>query len=307
MGLLVITVFGSLVVGAGAALVWFAVRGRREGLSGGVVRGVTAGVGILGLAAYVCTLLLSVPFLFPAGLTIPYELVVGYSEFRFVAPLVVGVVLVAVLALPWSKRRTAGVAELSRRGVFSFSQGRWFIAPLMILGLIILLTIPAGLASRPDEVTGRYTAYVIELGGENSVGSGIYGWFYSVPALVALVSLLAITVGVLAAIARPRLGTDPSEESRTRRLRSRNVVAATTAALSLHLAVIFQSLAGTASLRGSFSSSIGTYSVWTPFAALEAALSIGSYVAAALGVGLWTAVALSALPTRRIVPAPAYA
>ncbi|MEI3868101.1 hypothetical protein V6S02_13545 [Microbacterium sp. CCNWLW134] len=304
MGVLVVAVFGSLIVGVLGAVGWFALRGRRQALAGGTVRGVTLGVGAVGFASYLSTVLLGASFLFPVSLAVPFQLFDLSAQYRFLIPLIVGIALVAALAFPWPSRRSAGVAELSRRGVFRFSRGRWFIAPLVVLGFILLLTIPAGLASRPDEATGFYTAYVIELGGENSVGTGIYGWFYSVPALVALAVLAVVTLGVLAAIARPRLGLNPAGESRTRQLRSRNVFVAATAALSLHLATVLQSLAGTASLRGSFSSSIGTFSVWTPFAALEIVLTVGSYVAAALGAGLWAAVALSAVPARRTTPAP---
>lgn len=304
MGVLVMAVFGSLIVGVLGAVAWFAIRGRRQALWGGVVRGVTLGVGAVGVGSYLFTVLLGASFLFPVGLAVPFQLLDLFTQYRFLIPLLVGIALVAALAFPWPMRMSAGVAELSRRGILRFSRGRWFIAPFVVLGFILLLTISAGLASRPEEVTGYYTAYVIELGGENSVGTGIYGWFYSVPALIALVVLAVVTLGVLAAIARPGLGLDPSRESRTRQLRSRNVLAAATAALSLHLAAILQSLAGTASLQGSFSSSIGTFNVWTPFAALESVLTIGSYGAAALGAGLWTAVALSAVPARRAIPAP---
>lgn len=304
MGVLVVVVFGSLIVGVVGAVGWFAIWGRREALSGGVVRGVTLGVGAVGLASYLCTVLLGASFLFPVSLEVPFQLMNLSTQYRFLIPVLAGIALVAALAFPRPSRRSAGVAELSRRGVLRFSKGRWFIAPFVVLGFILLLTISAGLASRPDEVTGDYTAYVIELGGENSVGTGIYGWFYSVPALIALAVLVVVTIGVLAAISRPGLGLDPVGESRTRRLRSRNVLIAATAALSLHLATVLQSLGGTASLQGSFSSSIGTFSVWTPFAALETVLTIGSYVAAALGAGLWTVLALSAVPARRATPAP---
>lgn len=74
--------------------------------------------------------------------------------------------------------------------------------------LILLLTIVAGRASQPEESTGRYTMYFLDLGAGNSVGTGIYGWFYSIPSLILTGILILSTVVSLFLIARPALAED---------------------------------------------------------------------------------------------------
>lgn len=290
--------YGPLVVGIVLALVWWLIWGRRAGLRFGAVGGFTLAAGLFVLLGEAALLLMGTFFLLP--LELPDALGTWLGDYRFVLPLLLGIVGVVLLVFPVQSRDAQGVAELSRRSPASFTRARWFIAPGLVLALIVLFSVLAGAASERDPMTGRYTMYFVDLGGEHGMGTGIYGWFYSVPALVLVGALVLIIIVGLFLIARPALGLDRGWDIRVRTIRTRNIIAAGTGALLLHLGLIFSSLAGTAALRAWFTTSEGTARFWTSFSALEPALTAASMLCAALGVAFWAVIALSAFPLRRI-------
>ncbi|MAP63898.1 MAG: hypothetical protein CMH34_09200 [Microbacterium sp.] len=227
-----------------------------------------------------------------------------YLDYRFTIPILVGVLGLVILAFPVTTRGAAGAADLTPRSPVTFALGWWFAPPAAILVVILIITFTAGAASEPDPETGRYIMYMVD-GGVMSVGTSIYGWFYSTPAMVALAVLLIVTAVDLILIARPAMEEDREADARVRRIRTRNVLTVTTGAMLVHLGLLFGSLAGTAAVQGSASTSQGLMMMWTPIAALEPVFRGAAYVSAALGIALWVSVALTAIPTRRRVPVTA--
>ncbi len=294
---LYLLVFGSLLAGIVLALVWWLIWGRKAALPAGPVRGFTLAAGLLVLLGEIVVRFVGAYILLPFEL--PHFLGDWYRDYRFVSPLVIGILGLALLSFPVQARGGRGAAELTRRSPVSFARSRWFIAPGVLLALILLITILAGAASQPEESTGRYMMYVVDLGGERSAGTSIYGWFYSIPSLILTGVLIAATIVALFLIARPALAEDRLLDIHVRTIRTRNIVAAGTGALLLHLSLIFSSLAGTASIRGSFATSEGPVRFWTSFSALGPALITGSMLCAAFGVALWASVALAAIPAPR--------
>lgn len=290
--------FGGLLAGAVLAVVWWFVRGRRDGLPSGPVAGFTLAAGGLGLLLH--TIFLAVragPLLVPIEL--PFGVLVFVRDARFAIPLVIGVLALVLLAFPVRPRSGGGVADLTPRGPFSCTRTWHLVVAASITGVAVLTAVLAGAASQPDPTTGRYTMYFLELGGENGMGTGIYGWFYSVPALVAIAFLMAVAVADLVLIARPALDEDRAQDIRVRTVRTRNVIAVATGALLLHLGPVFSSLAGTASLRASMATDLGRGTFWTPMAALQPVFHGAALVAETLGVMLWVGVTLTAVGVRR--------
>lgn len=222
-----------------------------------------------------------------------------YIDYRFTVPLLLGILGLALLAFPAHARTGRGAAELAPRTPTSFGRRWWFAVPAVLVALIVLTTIIAGTASSPEPTTGRYAVYFVDIGGEGSMGTTIYGWFYSLPCLILLAILLALAYLDLFLISRPVLGHERGPDVHVRTARTRNVLAVTTGALLVHLGLILESLAGTASMRGQFTAVDGTATSWTTFAALQPVLLGASFVALALGVVLWTSVILSAIPSRQ--------
>ncbi|MEP7765164.1 hypothetical protein ABKW33_14520 [Sanguibacter sp. 26GB23] len=291
--------FGSFVAGIVLAVVWRLIWGRSTALPVGWVSGFTLAAVLLALLGEIVTRVLGVPFLLPVEAPVPVR--VWYVDNRFAVPVLLGILGVALLAIPVRARGGRGAAELTRRSLVSFARARWFVAPGTVLALVLLLTILAGAASEPDPTTGRYTAYSVDLG-QYSMGTSIYGWFYSVPAMISVGILLVVAIVGMSLVARPALAEDRELDIRVRTVRTRNIVTAATGALLLHLGQVFSSLAATASIRSTMSTSEGPVSFWTTFSALQPALVIASLLCAATGVALWASVALSAVPSRRQVP-----
>lgn len=296
---LYLVVFGSLLAGIVLALVWWLTRGRKTTLPVGPVSAFTLAAGLLALLGEVVTRFVGAPILLPFEL--PRFLSDWYGNYRFVAPLVIGILGVVLLACPVETRGGRGTAELTRRSTASFAKVRWFIAPSVLLAILVIITVVAGAASQPDPSTGRYTMYFVDLGGERGMGTSIYGWFYSIPSLVLTVILMVVAIVALFLIARPALAEDRTRDIHVRRIRTRNVVAAGTGALLIHVSMILTDLAGTASIRASFATSEGPVSFWTSFSALQPALTTASMLCVTLGVALWASVALATVPASRRV------
>lgn len=299
---LYLEVFGSMLMGIVLALVWWFIWGRKMTLPVGSAGGFAVAAGLLALLHETVMRFVGSAILLPFQL--PRFLSDGYMNYRFAGPLLIGILGLVLLAFPVHSRGGRGVAELTRRSPVSFARARWFIAPGVVLALILLMSILAGAASQPDPSTGRYTMYLVDLGGEMSMGTSIYGWFYSVPAMILTGVVIMVAITALSLLARPALAEDRPRDIRMRTIRARNIVVAGTGALVIHLSLILDALAGTASIRSQFATSEGPMSSWTSFAALEPSLVTASELCAALGVALWTSVALAAVPAARRASAP---
>ena len=164
------------------------------------------------------------------------------------------------------------------------------------------------MASQLDE-EGRWRAYRADLG-VMSMGTDIYGWYYSMPALVFLAALLALVGVALAVIARPPLATDVAADTATRRWRAGHLVTLATAAVLLHLSSILASLSATASMEGGALTADGWVIAYGRFAGLEGPLHVASQLTGAVGWACWFLVLLTALTTAStptVQPAPATA
>ena len=297
---LYLSVFGSMVGGLLVAVAGWLIWGRKITLPTGSIRWFTIAAGILALLAEIATRFVGVSILLPFQM--PRGLSDWYFDYRFVVPVAFGILVVALLSFPVQARGARGAAELTRRSFVSFVRPRWFIAPGVLLALVLLITIVAGAASQPGPESGNYTMYFVDLGGERGMGTSVYGWFYSLPAMILTGILIVVTIVALSLIARPALAEDSVHDVCVRTVRSRNIIAAGTGALMLHLGLIFGSLAATASVRSTFSTSEGSVTFWTTFSALQPSFDAASMLCAALGVALWATVVLSALASRHRVP-----
>lgn len=293
-------VLGPVVAGVVLATIWWLLRGRTHGLPGGGLSAFALAAGLTLVLGGVAERLMFGPLAFV--LDLPTFLWDWYSDHRFTIPLWLGILGLVIVAFPVRSRGGQGIADLTPRTIVSFTRRWWFVTATGVLAVILVLTVVAGAASEPDEVTGRYTMYSADLGGGRGMGTSIYGWFYSVPSLIVMALLIMIAVVDLVLYSRPALARDHALDVAVRIIRSRNVLLIVTGALLLHLGLIFGSLAGTASMRSWFATSEGGVAFETTFAALQPALAGASSLAAALGFALWFAVALSAIPSRR--PAP---
>lgn len=241
-----------------------------------------------GVPALVFVLLRVLGHWFPLVITLDLR-------FRAVLPLALGIIAVLLLMVPSSSQRTRATAQVSRRTVMSFLSPWWIAGAVSLVAIIIALSMAAGVASQPDH-EGHYTTYWITLG-SMSMGSGIYGWYYSVPALFVLGALLAAASIAWILIPRSAWSDDLTHDAAVRRLRADNIGRVTCAALLVHLSTVLTSLGGTASLRGStHTTELGSVFTGTSFAALEPALHASAAIALAVGLTLWIVTALTAVP-----------
>lgn len=297
MAWLMFLVWGPVLTGLVLALVWWLLHGRTAGLPNGSGRVIPGMTGLVLLLAVAFERLAGVPLALPFD--VPMVLTAWHADYRFVFPLILAILALVLLAFPAHPRAGRGAADLSPRTPTSFGRRWWFATPLVLVALVLLVTIIAGTASSPDPTTGRYMVYYVDLGAQHSMGTSIYGWFYSVPCLILLAILLAVAYLDLFLISRPALDHDHARDAYIRTARTRNILAVATGALLAHFGFILQSLAGTASMRGQFTAAGGTVNSWTTFAALEPVLLGASFVLMTLGVAHWATVLLSAIPARQ--------
>lgn len=290
-------VMSPVVVGLVLALGWWALRGRSTGLPGGRYGPISGMVGLLLVLGVVAERLVGAPLILPFN--VPSVVSEWYMDYRFTLPLLLGILGLVLLAFPVRPRAGRGAADLSPRTPTSFGRRWWFVVPAVLIALILLVTVIAGAASSPDPTTGRYFVYNVDTGGQFTMGTSIYGWFYSIPCLILLAIMLTAAYLDLFLISRPAMDHDHGWDVHVRTVRTRNVLAITTGALLAHLGYILESLAGTASMRGQFTAAGGTVTSWTTFAALEPVLRVGGGIFLALGVAIWATVLLSAIPVRQ--------
>lgn len=282
-----------LILGAAVAVgVWLATGRRRVGLHGRA--GVLAAVG--GLVPVVVSALYTVAGFMQLLVPMSAETVFDSYESRFVTPLGAGILALAILSIPGSRRPPSSSGAIARRTAFTFLAPRWAVAAIIAVAVTVAVSITTGFASEQDH-DGHYDMFTFRAGTMRA-GSTIYGWYYSVPALLMLIVLLVIALAGLTLTARPALGDARERDVASRRIRSRNIAAVTTGAVASHLAAILSSLAGASSVRQMIpTDTAGLVTVGPPFAALGGFLSISSIVFTCLGATLCVSVALSALPT----------
>lgn len=223
------------------------------------------------------------------------DLIIGMV--RHIAPLVLGTVALVFLMLPPPIPGPRGSAALAPRNLLTYAPRGWLWVLTGVLALLALVTVLTGTLSSTDEY-GRHVMYEI-VSGTSSASTGIYGWWYSTRALIALAVLLAVLLIGLAVIARPAVGIDSERDALIRRTRSRNLLVVTCGAVLLHFAGVLSSLAGTSSLGLGFQSgSTGWISVGTSFAALGPVFHVANLVMLTAGLTMWWFVLLSVLLNR---------
>ncbi|MEU4016115.1 hypothetical protein AB0E56_12725 [Microbacterium sp. NPDC028030] len=230
-----------------------------------------------------------------------------WTDLGFLAalPLILGIFGVVVLSFPARAARTSASARLAPRTLQTFVRPRQPIVLGSLAAIALALTLAAGAASETDEL-GHHTRFTITLGTSGtSASTGIYGWYHSLPSLTLLAVLLVITAVAWLRLPRPAWGEDIAHDTAVRRTRADNITRLASGAVLLHLAVVFNSLRGTASVMLSVSGNeLGMISLGTPFAAMQPALFITGTASTVAGVTLWMLAALSGVTirTRRQVP-----
>lgn len=236
----------------------------------------------------------------------------GYERERLSAmlPLLSGVVAVLLLSLPAPRRARPMSADLAPRSVRTFLQGRWVAGVVVGSALTVGLTVAMGIPSRRDE-SGRFTQRWVDIGtaGVRS-GFGTYGWYYSVPALIALALLLAVAALAWWSIPRPAWDAWPEQDAARRRLRAENIGRVVLGAVIVHLGFVLRHLAGEATTFSQIGTQqAGTVTIPSPLAAMEPVFAWASLLAEALGLALWLIAAFTAIPSplgrHTLSPAPA--
>ncbi|GAA1490164.1 hypothetical protein [Brachybacterium sacelli] len=267
---------------------WLAGRARRPRLDRrhAVLTATAAGTSSLVMTAFTLSAMAAV-FVIPIP-AYPWDV---FSAIRYLLPVLLGILVVLTLGIPSRSGRSSG-AQLTPRTWFSFLDRIWIAITLIVLGIVVAVTVAAGLASERDEA-GQFTRYVIELGPGGSA-TNIYGWHHSVGPLIAVIILLAAAVAALAGIARPPHTEDVEADIARRRLRSTNVARIATGALLLHLATVLRSLEVTSSMSLTVGAASGeNFRSGTSFAALTPVLGGGALLAGSIGLALWIVTALS--------------
>jgi hypothetical protein len=293
MGAVVVLVLRDVLLGLVAAVLVVALhrwRGGGAAVPQAVRRGMVAGTS-LGILMMLGILVVSIGPLF--GLSGAFTDVAVST--RFVAPLVAGLLAIPLTLLPRVRRREGASVVLARRTLLTFAPRGSLVTLGSVVALVLALTLAAGVASRPDG-EGRWREYWVDVG-VMGMGTEIYGWYYSLPALVLLAALLVLVVVALAATARPPLAIDVAADTFTRRWRVRHVLTVATGAVLLHLSRVLASLSATTSLEGGMSTTDGWMVAYGKFAGMEGPLRVGSELAGTAGWACWFAVLLTAVLT----------
>ncbi|MDR2320461.1 MAG: hypothetical protein LBE60_02305 [Microbacterium sp.] len=232
------------------------------------------------------------------------------ERFRAVLPLALGSLAVLLLAVRLPRGTRAGSAEIAPRTLRAFLSGWWIAGVLAVGALVLALTVALGAPSRPDGA-GRYTQRWEAIGTNGArSGFGTYGWYYSVPAMVALALLLVVTAIAWWSVPRPAWDAPVDEDTALRRLRAANIGRAALGALLVHLGFVLSRLHGAASTASELlSPHEGTITIPSPLAAMEPVFAWASPVAETIGLAMWILIALSAVPTpvRQASPSPSLA
>lgn len=289
-------IIGGLLV---AGLLWL-IRSKlgrepRPSTSGGRVAAVLAG-GVVLVIIVVLRLWAFAPILF--GLRFQPDLLQWQMSARFGLPLVAGVLGLAILSLNRSGRRRRGVADVVRRTTWSLLPRGEAGALVGLVGITVLTAVAAGVVSQPN-TEGQYRQYRVDAGVVQTATDSFYGWYYSIPALALVVALTALVAAhaIRAARTAPPDGWTREQDLVARRRRIRQALLLATGAILAHLGVVFDNLAGAASIAGSRSAGgAGEFVYESSFAALEPALSVLAVCAVGAGVAALASVVLSAVP-----------
>lgn len=288
-------IFGPIILAVVvAALIRWRTGARGEAAPGGALRAWTIVAATIPLLVAVTRTVLGYPsWMLQLPRPVTELLIVPW----FVGPIVLALVALVLLLLPLPVRRAEGAAEVSRRTMWTFTSTRLLLWLGILVAVVVGLTVAAGLASEPDEV-GRYRMYWVRTG-EMGMGTEIYGWYYSIPALVVLAVLLVLVLVALVLVARPplALGEGRERDVALRRLRSRNVLLVALGGVAGHLGAILRSLSNTSSVRSSFPlGDSGVIAIETPFAALTVSLLVAGFCLLAVALTAWLTVLLSVVP-----------
>lgn len=281
-----------VILGTLLGSLWWIMRGRRGNVDSILTKYMIGLAGILALTATI--MLRTIIYFSHIFKDIPRSAWDLYGIYRESIPLMVGVISLVITLIPIRPRRATGrVANLTPRGWFSFIKARWFILPGIIILLILILTIAAGVASEPDPETGRYFVYTVGLSESNKVSGSIYGWFFSIPALICMGILILLAMINLVLIARPALNENSRRDAETRLFRSRNIIAIATGSVSIHLALILSSLERTASFRAFFTINNEVFKLQAPYEIFRPTLQWSSHIMWVVGIALFMTVALA--------------
>lgn len=245
---------------------------------------------------------------FPAWMPLGGDSFLALRLVSFLLPLALTVVAAVFLITPIPTAGPRGSAALSPRTPLTFTSRRWLGFGIGVTVAVIIAAVLAGLASITDEA-GRHVMYEVPASASTRGGTTIYGWWFSVPCLIVVAGLVALTFLGLVLISRPALGTDAACDTAVRTTRVRNLLAVTTGGLLLHLGTVLSSLYATSSMRLGFDAGgAGFVVLGTPFAAIGPALQIGGFVATIVGLALWWFTLLGVVMARTrlpIAPVPA--
>lgn len=220
-----------------------------------------------------------------------------FQAFIHMLPLALTIVVLVFLILPTPAAGPSGSATLAPRGFQTYISRRWVITPgVLILGSTLLAFI-AGLASSSDD-QGRYVTYFLHASEVSGAGTGIYGWWFSIPSLLLMGGLVVVAFLGVSAISRPALASDTEADSKIRTIRIRNILTVCSGGLLLHLATVFSSLAGTSALKAWFNTGDQTFTYTASFSSLGPVLRAGALTCLVLGLACWWAVLISALTAK---------
>lgn len=220
--------------------------------------------------------------------------------FIFALPLALTIIVLVFLIFPMPRSKPSGTASLAPRGLRTFTSRGQRLTVAVLASCTLVIAVLAGLASSPDE-QGRHTMYYVSPSAVISGGTGIYGWWFSVPCMILIAVLVAVTYWSISAITSPALSIETEIDSAVRTQRVKNILVVSSGGLLLHLANVLSSLTGTASLRTMFNGGdLGTLSFAPAFAALKPALFTASQACLVLGLACWWTVILSTLLAKSV-------
>lgn len=255
----------------------------------------------LGVVGVFCAFAGGVPALVIGSLRVAHLMPWGPIGFdlgiRAALPIALGIGAIALLLIRPSTPRPAATASLAPRTMRTFTSLAWIITLPGLVLAIVALTWAAGAASVSDH-EGYRTMYEVTVGTAGSVGTTIYGWYYSLPSLLLLAALVALTIFAWWWIPRRAWDGDVDRDTAFRRLQASNIGRAACGALLVHLGVVLSSLAATSELGGVFSSDdLGTVRVGASFAAIGALLWWSGEIVRVAGLAMWVIIALTGMPT----------
>jgi len=306
MWMTVLMVFGPTAAGLVGALIARILWLRDLPRNDRAVTTMTVLAGAVPVIAFIVLRLISWWSSPPAAADDIYEL----ERFRAVLPLALGSIAVVLLAVRFPRGARSTSADISPRTLRTFLGGWWVAGVLAVGALVLALTIALGVPSRLDGA-GRYTQRWETIGTNGArSGFGTYGWYYSVPAMIALVLLLAVTAIAWWSIPRPAWDAPAERDAALRRLRAENVGRTALGAMLVHLGFVLSQLRGAATTAAELlSPHEGTVTIPSPLAAMESIFAWAAPVAEAVGLSLWILIALSAIPTpaRQLSTSPSFA